>query len=68
MAHALERALAPNGDEAVAASAAVDLCRLLVEDVETLLDERQRAGQRENPAGAGLSVRARQDSNLQPAD
>jgi predicted nucleotidyltransferase len=40
---ALERALAPNGDEAAAASGAAELFRLLAEDVDALLDERQRA-------------------------
>jgi hypothetical protein len=38
---ALERALAPNGDEAAAASGVVELFRLLAEEVEPLLDERQ---------------------------
>jgi predicted nucleotidyltransferase len=40
---ALERALAPDGDEAAGASAAFELFRLLAEDADSLLDKRQRA-------------------------
>jgi predicted nucleotidyltransferase len=39
----LERALSPGRDEAAGASAAVDLYRLLADDADGLLDERQRS-------------------------
>jgi predicted nucleotidyltransferase len=40
---ALEQALAPDGDEARGAEAARELFRILADEVEPLLDERQRA-------------------------